>query len=236
SAQKEGETRLQLLHRNASIISSISGEIAAQASQGVLVIVSNPVDVLTYVALKRTGWERNRVIGSGTVLDSARLRYAISRNCEVDMHNVHAYVLGEHGDSEFVAWSMTHIAGMPIEQFCPLCSHCGNWKARRGEIEQEVRDAAYQIINYKGSTHFSVGMALVRITEAILRGQNSVLSVSTLLDGEYGLKNVSLSVPSIVSRGGVERIIEGKLNEHEMEALTRSAEVLQSAAQELGLG
>jgi L-lactate dehydrogenase len=229
AAQRPGETRLQLLQKNARIINEIVGEVVAKESQGVLVIVSNPVDVLTHVALKRSGWDRGRVIGSGTVLDSARFRYLISMQCGVDVHNVHAYILGEHGDSEFAAWSMTHIAGMPIDEYCHVCGKCDDWMAEQRRIEQEVKDSAYHIIDYKGATYFAVGLALVRITAAILRGQNSVLTVSTMLDAEFGLHNVCLSVPCLVSYQGVTKIIESRLPEKEYRSLKTSAELLKNA-------
>jgi L-lactate dehydrogenase len=235
TAQKQGETRLQLLQKNADIIKNIMSDIISHNSPGVVLIVSNPVDILTYVALKYSGWERRRIIGSGTVLDSARFRYLLSAHCGVDVHNVHAYMLGEHGDSEFAAWSMTNIAGMPMEDYCPVCIHCTDWKTERRQIEQEVRDSAYHIIDYKGATYFAVGLALVRIVGAILRGQRSVLTVSTLLDGEFGLRDVCLSVPCIVSHKGVSRIIESNLNEQELVSLSESASVLKTAIKELDL-
>lgn len=229
AAQKPGETRLQLLRKNAGIIGDIAEEITACDSQGVMLIVSNPVDVMTYVALKRSGWKRGRVIGSGTVLDSARFRHLLSKHCNVDVHNVHAYILGEHGDSEFAAWSMTHVAGINIEDYCPLCKRCEDWKTERGNIEQQVRESAYHIISYKGSTHFAVGLAMVRITGAILRAENSVMTVSTLLDGEFGINDVCLSVPCIVSDGGVARIIKSPLSIEEMDSLSKSADILKEA-------
>ena len=131
TAQKPGETRLQLIKKNADIVGSIAEEIARSNCKGVMVIVSNPVDVLTFVALKRSGWEKGRVIGSGTVLDSSRFRYLLSYHCGVDVHNVHAYILGEHGDSEFAAWSMTNIAGINIDEYCPVCGKCSDWKKQR---------------------------------------------------------------------------------------------------------
>jgi L-lactate dehydrogenase len=235
AAQKPGETRLQLLQKNAAIIKSIMGDIIAQNSAGVVLIVSNPVDVLTYIALKYSGWEKGRIFGSGTVLDSARFRYLLSSHCGVDVHNVHAYMLGEHGDSEFAAWSMTNIAGMPIEEYCPVCMRCANWITERQQIEQAVRDSAYHIIGYKGATYFAVGLALVRIVGAILRGQNSVLTVSTLLNGEFGIRDVCLSVPSIVSNNGVSKIIESNLNDQELTSLSASATILMTALNKLNL-
>jgi len=234
AAQRPGETRLQLLQKNAAIVRSIVDEVINENPSGVILIVTNPVDVMTHVALQRVGGGRSRVFGSGTVLDSARLRYLLSSYCGVDVHNVHAYMLGEHGDSEFAAWSMTHVAGMPIDHFRPLIDRRGDWKAKRVEIEQQVRDSAYHIIGYKGATCFAVGLALVRITGAILRGENSVLTVSTRLEGEFGLQDVCLSVPCLVSRNGVERIIPGNLAEGEEASLSASAAVLKRAITQLG--
>jgi L-lactate dehydrogenase len=235
AAQRPGETRLQLLQKNAAIVRSIANDIVDQKSAGVILVASNPVDILTHVTLKRTGYDRGRVIGSGTVLDSARFRHLLSTYCGVDIHNVHAYILGEHGDSEFAAWSMTHIAGMQIDKYCPICRRCADWAAERRKVEQNVRDSAYHIIEYKGATCFAIGLALVRITGAILRGERSVLTVSTSLDGEFGLRDVCLSVPSIVSESGVVKIIENQLPERELAALTASASVLKKAMEQLDL-
>jgi L-lactate dehydrogenase len=233
AAQRPGESRLDLLKKNAAIVGEIMGEIAQQNSSAIIVIVSNPVDVLTYVALKQSGWQRGRVIGSGTVLDSARFRYLLSEHCGVDIHNVHAYILGEHGDSEFAAWSMTHVAGIPIDAYCPICHKCDDWITERTTIEERVRNSAYHIIDYKGATWFGVGMALVRTVEAILRDQRSVLTVSTLLDGEYGIRDVCLSVPCIVSQNGVEEILECQLPEEELRQLAASGEILKNAIAKL---
>jgi L-lactate dehydrogenase len=231
--QDPGETRLSLLQKNAGIIESIVDDITSHGSKAILIMVSNPVDVLTQVALKRSGLSRGRVIGSGTVLDSSRFRYLLSRHCDINTHNVHAYILGEHGDSEFAAWSMTHIGGIQIDRYCPVCRKCQDWMAERARIEQTVRDSAYHIIDYKGATYFAVGLALVKIVESILRNQKSVHTVSTYLDGEFGLTDVCLSVPSIVAQNGVDRIIESDLSNSEKEALNNSAEILKNSIAEL---
>lgn len=236
AAQKPGESRLQLLRKNAAIMNSIAGDVVASGCTGSLLVVSNPVDVLTAVALRATGWDRSRVFGSGTVLDSARFRHLLSLHCGVDVHNVHAYMLGEHGDSEFAAWSMTHIAGMPIDEYCPICGACEDWRAERARIEQSVRDSAYHIIGYKGATWFAVGLALVRIAGAVLRGQSSVLAVSTRLEGEFGLRDVCLSVPCLVSNDGVKKIVQSRLNEAEMKALEHSAAILKDSLRKLDSG
>lgn len=231
--QKPGESRLNLLKRNAHIVGQIMGEVTARDSRAVVVIASNPVDVLTFVALKQTGWPRNRIIGSGTVLDSARFRHLLSAHCGVDVRNVHAYILGEHGDSEVPVWSMTNLAGMSMDDFCPACHKCGDWNLERDLIVTQVRDSAYHIIEAKGSTCYAIGLALVRIVGAILRNERSVLTVSTLLEGEYGLQDVCLSVPCILSHSGVDRIIEGRLADGEKQALQASAAVLKERLSEL---
>ena len=220
--------RLNLLQRNTVIIENIVDEIIAQKSQAVLIVTSNPVDILTQVALKRSGWIKNRVIGSGTVLDSARFRYLISQHCKVDVGNVHAYILGEHGDSEVAAWSMTHVAGIPIDNYCPQCGNCRDWHGERDRIVREVKDSAYHIINYKGSTYFGIGMSLTRIVGTILQDQNSVLTVSTYLEGDYGLQNVCLSIPCVIGQGGVKRIVQTELYPEEQSALERSAQILKN--------
>ena len=229
SAQKPGETRLQLIKKNAEITGSIAEEVSKHNRTGVILVVSNPVDVLTYIALKRSGWDRSRVIGSGTVLDSSRFRHLLGNHCGVDVHNVHAYILGEHGDSEFAAWSMTHVAGIKIENYCPFCKGCGDWEIQRSEIEKQVRESAYHIINYKGSTHFAIGLALTKITGAILRNQHSVLTVSVMLQGEFGISDVCLSVPCIVSDKGIQSLVESTLTDRELELLGNSAWVLKEA-------
>lgn len=233
SNQKPGESRLDLLQRNASIIRGIVDNIVAQDSEAVILVVTNPVDILTYVAHRESGWARGRVMGSGTVLDSARFRYLLGQHCGIDVHNVHAYMLGEHGDSEFAAWSMTHLAGVSIDQYCPICGQCGDWDEERQQIEASVRDSAYHVIDYKGATYYAVGLALVRIVAAILRNEHSALTVSIPLEGEYGLKDVSLSVPCIVSQKGVQRIMETQLSPEEMKSLEKSARILKDAIAQL---
>jgi L-lactate dehydrogenase len=233
SAQKPGETRLDLLKKNAKIVGEIAEDIAEQKSEGVMLIVTNPVDVLTYVAIKKSGWDRSRVIGSGTVLDSARFRHFLSQYCGVDVHNVHAYILGEHGDSELAAWSMTNVAGITINEYCPVCGKCSDWETERKNIEKKVRESAYHIINAKGSTHYAVGLALVKITASVLKKQNSVLTVSALVKGEFGLDDVCLSVPCIVSEKGIVKIINNPLADDEMILLRKSAEILKKAIKSL---
>ncbi len=231
--QAPGETRLNLLQRNVEMIKRVVDEIIAQHSQAILLIATNPVDILTYVALKHSGWPKKRVIGSGTVLDSSRFRYLLSQHCRVDVTNVHAYILGEHGDSEFAAWSMTHVAGMSIDDYCQTCAECSNWHIERQKIIQDVKESAYHIINYKGATYYAIGVALTRIVGTILQDQQSILTVSTLLDGEYGLQDVCLSVPCLVGQDGVKQIVETKLLPDEQQLLENSAATLRNALQQL---
>lgn len=226
--QRPGEPRLNLLARNVAIVSGIMDEIVACDSQAVVVIVSNPVDILTHVALHHSGLPKNRVIGSGTVLDSARFRYLLSRHCQIDVRNVHAYILGEHGDSEVAAWSMTHMAGLHISDHCAICGKCEGWLLAKDGIVQQVRDSAYHIIGNKGSTCYGIGLALVRIVGAVLRNERSVLTVSSLMDGAFGIHDVCLSIPCIVGKNGVKQIAPGPLTEEETAALRRSAEVLRA--------
>ncbi|UCE47751.1 MAG: L-lactate dehydrogenase, partial [Phycisphaerales bacterium] len=220
--QAPGQSRVELIRQNAEIVRSICTSIAEHDTSAVLVMVTNPVDALTHVALEQLNWPRHRIIGSGTVLDSARFKYLLSRHCRVDARNVHAYIIGEHGDSEVAAWSMTHIAGVPIEQYCRICGDCDYHKNHR-KIAEDVRDSAYHIIDYKGATYYGIGLSLVKITQAVLRDENSILTVSTLLNGEYGIDNVCLSVPCVVGAGGVKKIITAQLSDDEHKALHASA-------------
>jgi L-lactate dehydrogenase len=234
--QQPGESRLGLVQRNTVIIQNCMDEIVAQNSQAVVLIVSNPVDILTYVAHKRSGWPRGRVIGSGTVLDSARFRQLLSKHCGVDVHNVHATIMGEHGDSEFAAWSITNMAGMPIEQFCSVCAKCDDDSAGRNRIVDHVRHSAYHVIDYKGATWFAVALALAQIAATILRNQNGVLTVSAVLDGEYGQRGVSLGVPCLMSWKGVDKVLEVELPPDEQHALAKSADTLREIIGSLDLG
>ena len=231
--QKPGESRLDLLKRNADITASVARRVTDAGCRGILLIASNPVDILTRHVQRVTGWAPGRVIGSGTVLDSARFRHALSLDCNVDARSVHGYILGEHGDSEFAAWSLTSIAGQRMEDFCRSCHRCTSDKLRRAEILQSVRDSAYHIIDYKGATNYAIGVAMVRITSSILRDERRVLPVSTLLTGEFGIRDVCLSVPCIVGRNGVEKVLQSVLPEDERQALLASAERLRETYEPL---
>lgn len=234
SRQKPGETRLQLVERNAAICRSIVDEIAPYAREAVLVVVTNPVDVMTQVALKRSGLPQGHVFGSGTVLDSARFRYALSRHCGVDARNVHAYVIGEHGDSEVLLWGLVNISGIPLARFCKGCKR-GCKSPPRRDTEEAVRRSAYHIIQAKGFTNYGVSLAMLRILGAVLRDERSVLTVSSLLDGEYGLHDVCLSVPCLVAAHGIERIVEAPLSDKERAGLGASARAIQGVLAQVGV-
>ncbi|MFW6082482.1 MAG: L-lactate dehydrogenase [Chloroflexota bacterium] len=226
ATQRSGETRLDLVRRNVRIFEDVIPSITEHNTTGILLIATNPVDVLTYVALRLSGFPPQRVIGSGTVLDTARFRYLLSEHLELDPRNVHAYVVGEHGDSEVPVWSLVHVAGMRLEEYCRRMA-CEVSEDVRERISHQVRDAAYEVIERKGATYYAVAVALVRIVEAILRDQRTVLTASSLVPGCYGIDDVCLSLPAVVGRRGVERVVELALADHEVEALRAGARILQ---------
>lgn len=228
AAQKPGETRLDLTRRNAAITKSIVDSVTTHTDDAVMVMVTNPVDVLTHLAIRQSSWPWQRVIGSGTVLDSARFRYLLSRRCSVDARNVHAYILGEHGDSEIAAWSMTHLAGVGMTDFCTVCGK-GCTNGDRMALVEQVRQSAYHIIEYKGATNYGIAQSLLRIVGAIIRDENSVLTVSSLITGYMGIDDVCLSVPCMVGRRGVVRQLSVELPEDEAEQLRASANKIKEA-------
>jgi len=224
--QKPGETRIDLIQRNAEIFKDIIPNITKHAKDAILLVVSNPMDILTYVTLKISGFPANRVMGSGTVLDSSRFRYLISEHCHVDTRNIHAYIIGEHGDTELPVWSNANIGGMVLAEYCPACDNRCDYRKKLGNIFEEVKNSAYKIIEAKGSTYYAIGLALVRIVEAILRDENSVLPVSTLISDYCGIKDMCLSIPSIVNRTGVQKFLKLKLSPSEEKLLRHSADSL----------
>lgn len=234
AAQKPGETRLDLVKKNAAVFRQIVPEVARYNPDGLLIVATNPVDVLTYAAWKFSGLPAQRVIGSGTILDTARFRYLLSQHFGVDPRSVHAYIIGEHGDSEVPVWSLANIAGMRLPDFC-AAQGVAHDQAAMDEIFQQTRDAAYHIIERKGATYYAIGAGLVRLVEAILRDQSTVLSVSSLTQDYYGLSDVCLSLPTVVDRGGVEQVLRLALSQDEIEGLRRSAEVLKAIIAQLNL-
>ncbi len=223
--QKPGETRLDLVNKNVAIFKTIIPEITKRNFEGILMIVANPVDILTYVALKLSGYPKERVFGSGTVLDSARFRYLLGEHLQVDSKSVHAVIIGEHGDSELAVWSGANVSGIQVNDFCELRGHYAHEEAME-RIYQNVRDSAYEIIKKKGATYYGVAMAVGRIAEAVVKNSHSVLPVTSLLEGQYGIEDVCISVPTIVSQNGAEQILEIPLNEEELEKLQASAKEL----------
>ncbi|MFO8034375.1 MAG: L-lactate dehydrogenase [Candidatus Bipolaricaulota bacterium] len=229
ASQRPGETRMDLLRRNAAVFSDIVPRVAGQ---GILLVATNPVDVMSQVAWKLSGLPSRQVVGSGTVLDTARFRHLLGRAVGVDPRNVHAYIIGEHGDSEVAAWSRTTVAGVPLDEFC-LRTACPVSTVDREGIFEATRGAAQDIISRKGATYYAVAAALSRITDAILHNQHAVLSVSTLAPSALGLGEVYLSLPAVVGRDGVERVVPLPLSPDEQQALERSAAVLRQAVDEL---
>ncbi|MDI6907571.1 MAG: L-lactate dehydrogenase [Thermoanaerobacterales bacterium] len=230
--QRPGESRLDLVQRNMDVVRQVCRELSRYWQGGVLLVVTNPVDILTYAAQRFTGLLPEMVIGSGTVLDSARFRKYLSRHCGVDGRNVHAYVVGEHGDTEVFLWSRATIAGVNVDEFCDLR---GVPRPDRKVMADLVRNSAAEIIARKGATYYGVSLAVRRICEAVLRNQQSVLTVSGPLDGPYGLTGVACSIPSVVGRDGRERILELPLAPNEEGALRHSAGVLKKVQQDVGL-
>ncbi|MFA5144519.1 MAG: L-lactate dehydrogenase [Candidatus Omnitrophota bacterium] len=227
AAQKPGETRLALIQDNVRIFKEIIPDILKHVLDPILLVVTNPVDILTYVTFKISGLPANRVIGSGTVLDTSRFRYLISEHCSIDPRNVHAYIIGEHGDSELPVWSLADIGGMPLAQYCSICGRKGCDSGNElGRIFDEVKNAAYKIIEAKGATYYAIALSLVKITEAILRDENSVLPVSTLINDYYGVRGICLSVPSIVNGYGVKSYLKLTLSSEEQNAFKSSAATL----------
>lgn len=229
--QKPDETRLDLIKKNAAIMKSIVGEIKKRDFGGILLIVSNPVDILTLIALKESGYPSNRVIGSGTVLDTGRFKYLLGEHLDVDSRSIHAFIIGEHGDSELAAWSNARIGGLKVNDFCELRGHFNHEQSMK-KIFENVRNSAYEIIERKHATYYGIAMAVKRICEAIVRNEKSILPVSSLMTGEYGLNDVVLSIPAVVDETGVQKVIPIELNDEELTKLKDSANILKDIAKD----
>ncbi len=234
AAQKPGETRLDLVNKNVKIFSSIIPEFKKHHYQGILLIVSNPVDILTLAAIRMSGMPENRVIGSGTVLDTARLKTALGEHLSVDGRSVHSFIIGEHGDSEMVAWSSTNISGIPLDDFCEMRGHFQHKEAME-RIADDVRNSAYEIIEKKHATYYGIAMSVVRICRAIVMDEKSILPLSSMMHGEYGIEGIALSMPAIVGEDGLEVHVPIVLNEEEQQKLHASADALRKVAEEAGL-
>jgi L-lactate dehydrogenase len=231
--QRPGETRLELLGRNAAILQEIVPQVIAKAPDAILLMTTNPVDVLTWATLSTSRLPAERVIGSGTILDTARFRSLLSRHFGVDARSVHAHIIGEHGDTEVAAWSIATIGGMPLADFQAARGRALDHETRE-RIVTDTRRAAYEIIERKGATYYAVAAGVVRIIQAILRDESGVLTVSSRLAGSYGLADVCLSLPCIVNRSGIAQLLDPPLADDELAALHHSADVLKSAQQSLG--
>ena len=232
--QKPGETRLDLVNKNVAIFKQIIPEIMKNKFDGILLIVANPVDILTHVAQKISGLPEYKVIGSGTVLDTARLKCQLGEHLGVDSKSVHAFIIGEHGDSEIAAWSSANVSGIPLSDFCEMRGFFEHEKATK-EIAEKVKNSAYEIIKRKRATYFGVAMAVRRLCEAVVRDEKSILPVSTKMRGEYGIDGVVLSMPCIVGKDGIETKVPIRLNEEEIKNLQESAELLKKILTDLEL-
>lgn len=231
AAQKVGETRIDLVNKNVDIFKSIIPDIAKYSPNAILLVVANPVDILSYVAYKLSGFPKERVIGSGTVLDSSRLKYEISQRLEIDPRSIEAYVMGEHGDTEFPAWSLATVDGIKLEEFA---SRLGiNFDDNlKEEIHNAVTNGAYEVINRKGATFYAIGLSIKRIVEAILGDENTVLPVSVLAEDYYGTDDVYISIPSIINKSGIKRVIKVDLNKDEVKRFQESANALEKVIED----
>lgn len=235
AAQKPGETRLDLVNKNVAIFKSIIPQIKDAGFEGILLIVSNPVDVLTYAALKLSGLPESHVIGSGTVLDSARLKYMLGQRLGVDARDVHAWVVGEHGDSELAVWSSANVSGVPLNDFCEMLGHKDHVAAER-RIAEEVKNSAYEIIERKHATYYGIAMSVRRLCTAIMRDERAVMPISSLMVGEYGIDDVCLSMPTVVGRDGVVCRVPIPMSEDEKSELMQSAAALKEVLAQVDLG
>ena len=235
ASQEPGESRMDLVNKNTEIFKNIIPNITNHAEEAKILVVTNPVDILTYVAEKLSDLPTGHVLGSGTVLDTSRLRYLIGDHCDINTSNVHSYVIGEHGDREVVTWSLTNFGGVPFDRYCSNCSKNCNRPLFKDRISESVKNAAYEVIDRKGATNYAVGLAVSRILEAILEDERTMLTVSSVLSGQYGLKNVALSLPSIVGSNGVEKVLTHDLSEKEEKKLIDSGKELSDIAKGLNL-
>ncbi len=231
-AQKPGESRIALLRRNARILASITDSACKNGFDGIFLIATNPVDIMTEIVRRRSGFPASRVIGTGTTLDTARLRYEIGNYFGVDPRNVHAYVMGEHGDSEFVPWSQAYISTRSVISICSNDNNNFTLDELAG-IESSVRGAAQQIIEAKGATYYGIGLSILRIVKAIFGNEKSILTVSAMPDGEYDERDVYVGVPCVIGREGVKRIVELDLTTEEREQLSASCDFLRSVRREI---
>ena len=232
--QEIGQTRLDLIRKNVEVFKSIVPKIASVNKDAILLVVTNPVDILTFVTWKLSGFDRHRVIGSGTVLDTARLKYLTGEYLGVDFRSIHAFIIGEHGDSELAVWSSANVSGIDLDGFCAASGRCDGMKSIYS-IYDKVKNSAYDIIERKQATYYAIALAVRRIAEAIMRDEHSVLPVSAYADSHYGINDVFIGIPSIVGRNGVERVLDIPLSKDEHQALAKSAETLKEMIDQLDI-
>ena len=233
TAQRPNETRLDMVHKNVEIFKSIIPNITKYNNSAILLVVSNPVDILTYCTIKLSGFPAGRVLGAGTVLDTARLKYHLGQQLCVDSRSIHAFIIGEHGDSELAVWSSANVSGIDLEDFHGLCSSCR--EVSFNQTYENVRDSAYEVIERKGATYYGIAMAVTKIVLAIISDEHSVLPVSGYVDGHYGLSDLCIGVPSIVGSNGIEKVLDIPLNEEENERLINSVKTLKKVISELDI-
>ena len=235
--QKPGQTRLALAKDNVEIYRQVVSQIVKYAPSAILLVATNPVDILSYAAYKFSSKPANEVIGSGTVLDTARCRFLLAQHCKIDPHNVHAYILGEHGNSESAIWSNATVGGVLFKSYCSMCgnSHVCRQEEELEKIFSEVRDSAYKIIEKKGETSYGIGLSLVRITQAILHDENAVLPVSSLITDYLDMRDVYLSLPAVVNKNGVRELLKLEFAKKEEKALKKSADAIKEVIKEVGL-
>jgi L-lactate dehydrogenase len=225
AAQRSGETRLQLFERNAAIIQDVVSRVVEHNPDGLLLIATNPVDLITHLSIEYSGLPAGRVLGSGTILDTARFRYLLGAHYRIDPRSVHAYIVGEHGDSELALWSLANIAGVRLRDFQSTAGK-GYDEAALQKIFEQTRDAAYAIIERKGATYYAIGLGLLTIVEAILRDQHTVLTVSSRMTGQYGVEDICLSLPTVVGAGGIEEVLPLAISAEEEQQFRHSAATL----------
>ncbi len=228
AGQTKGETRIDLLKKNRAILRTILDSIKPVNTEAILLLVSNPVDILTYIALDLSGFDPHRVIGSGTGLDTARLKFLVGRMLQVDSRNVHTFIIGEHGDSELPVWSSANVSGIDLYGFCKI-SGVPDYQNQLDRMFMEVRTSAYKIIENKGATYYAIAEAVLRIVDSIVRDQDSILPVSTLVEGHYGLSDICLGVPSVIGADGVKNVLDIPLSQAEYADLHTSAKALKKA-------
>jgi L-lactate dehydrogenase len=232
--QKIEQSRLELAEGNYQVLKQIVPNVARYNKDCILLVVTNPLDVMTYAAFKLSGFPKNHVIGSGTVLDTARLRYLLGEYLQVDPRNVHAYIIGEHGDSEVPVWSLANVAGIRLKEYCPLCNVPYN-SDDFNELFLKVRNAGYEIMKLKGRTFYAVALGMTKIVESILRNENAILTVSCFLEDYHGVSDICLSVPVVLNRDGIKEVIKLPLKQKEIADFQKSAAIIKNVASSLGL-